>query len=347
MIIKISYDKLPDLLRQLSDKLAVYLPVDKENGTSVYEKYEEGKTLSTKLNTLRSAKDFFFPQVQPMAKFRMEGQKITVEDPREEAEDFVIFGVRACDVRSFDVLDKVFLAEPVDTFYENKRKHSIIMSLACGRPSETCFCESFGINPAEPAGDVRMWIIEKNLYLQDVTEKGKDLLSKLDLSALAASTDESANASAVDKEKSRVQSVYDKLPLHDLKPTDNRDRELEVFKSDLWKELSDKCLGCGSCTFVCPTCQCFDIEDFNAGTETHRFRCWDSCMYKDFTMMAAGQPRKTQLERFRQRFMHKLVYYPKDHEGMYSCVGCGRCLRRCPIHMNIVKVMKAFQEEEQ
>ncbi len=347
MIVKISYDKLPDLLRQLSDKLAVYLPVDKENGTSVYEKYEEGKTLSTKLNTLRSAKDFFFPQVQPMAKFRMEGQKITVEDPREEAEDFVIFGVRACDVRSFDVLDKVFLAEPVDTFYENKRKHSIIMSLACGRPSETCFCESFGINPAEPAGDVRMWIIEKNLYLQDVTEKGKDLLSKLDLSALAASTDESANASAVDKEKSRVQSVYDKLPLHDLKPTDNRDRELEVFKSDLWKELSDKCLGCGSCTFVCPTCQCFDIEDFNAGTETHRFRCWDSCMYKDFTMMAAGQPRKTQLERFRQRFMHKLVYYPNEHDGLYSCVGCGRCLRRCPIHMNIVKVMKAFQEEEQ
>ena len=104
--------------------------------------------------------------------------------------------------------------------------------------------------------------------------------------------------------------------------------------------MSQACLGCGTCTFVCPTCQCFDIRDFDTGNGVMRYRCWDSCMYSDFTQMAAENPRHSQLERFRQRFMHKLVYYPSNNEGIYGCVGCGRCLAKCPINMNIVKVMK-------
>ncbi len=93
---------------------------------------------------------------------------------------------------------------------------------------------------------------------------------------------------------------------------------------------------------MCPTCQCYDIKDFNTGHGVRRFRCWDSCMYSDFTKMSAGQPRLTQLERFRQRFMHKLVYYPENNDGLFSCVGCGRCVAKCPIQMNIVKVMKTL-----
>ena len=104
----------------------------------------------------------------------------------------------------------------------------------------------------------------------------------------------------------------------------------------------EACIGCGTCTFVCPTCQCYDIRDFNTGHGIQRFRCWDSCMYSDFTKMAHGNPRLTQKERFRQRFMHKLVYYPANNDGLYSCVGCGRCLIKCPISMNIVKVIKTL-----
>ena len=114
----------------------------------------------------------------------------------------------------------------------------------------------------------------------------------------------------------------------------------EYFNDPAWKELSASCLGCGTCTFVCPTCQCYDIKDFNTGRGVIRYRCWDSCMYSEFTRMAHGNNRNSQLERFRQRFMHKLVYYPENNEGIFGCVGCGRCLARCPISMNIVKVMK-------
>ena len=114
----------------------------------------------------------------------------------------------------------------------------------------------------------------------------------------------------------------------------------ERFDDPKWKELSDACLGCGTCTFSCPTCQCYDIKDFNTGNGVQRYRCWDSCMYSDFTMMAAGNNRTTQMQRFRQRFMHKLVYFPDNNDGMYSCVGCGRCVEKCPQSLNIVKVIK-------
>ena len=121
---------------------------------------------------------------------------------------------------------------------------------------------------------------------------------------------------------------------------------MEKFESPYWDELSKGCLGCGTCTFVCPTCQCYDIRDFDTGSGVQRYRCWDSCMYSDFTLMAHGTNRPTQKERFRQRFMHKLVYFPSKNEGLYSCVGCGRCLTKCPQSINIVKVIKALGVKE-
>ena len=136
--------------------------------------------------------------------------------------------------------------------------------------------------------------------------------------------------------------IMQKLPLADL-TTDGFGKDadlLTLFNRPEWKELSSSCLGCGTCTYVCPTCQCYDIREYNTGKDIRRFRVWDSCMYSDFTMMAHGSPRPDQLQRFRQRFMHKLKYYPDNYDGAFSCVGCGRCLQKCPISMNIVKVMK-------
>ena len=146
---------------------------------------------------------------------------------------------------------------------------------------------------------------------------------------------EDSDDSQVNEQKAKINAIMNKLPLKDL-TTDafGGGKTNEFFKSPVWDELSQTCLGCGT------TCQCYDIKDFNTGNGVIRYRCWDSCMYSDFTRMAHGNNRLTQKERFRQRFMHKLVYFPENNNGEFSCVGCGRCLAKCPISMNIVKVMK-------
>ena len=331
---KIALEQLNDLFAAIAAKETLYLPVDTAAGAK-FEQWESGKTLSDALNTVRSAKDFFFPQTENLMDFKTEGKKIEIIDTRRECEDFVVFGVRACDVRSFGVLDRVFLAEPVDSYYKNRREHGVIVSLACTKPHETCFCHTFGIDAASPAGDVTCWKTDDALYLEANTEKGKALLESV------ASLTADADGKPVAEQQKTVRKRLEKLPLANLTADKfGAGKTDEFFKDPAWAELSQSCLGCGTCTFVCPTCQCYDIKDFNTGHGVKRFRCWDSCMYSEFTKMSAGQPRLTQLERFRQRFMHKLVYFPTNNDGMFSCVGCGRCLAKCPIQMNIVKVMK-------
>ncbi len=331
---------IDSLFKAISSEMELYLPQDTENGAE-FKKYEDGAKWSQALNTVRSPKDFFFPQTENLMEFKLKGKSIEIFDIRDEKEDFVIFGVRACDVRSFDILDRVFLTEPVDTFYASKREHGIIVSLACTRPSETCFCKTFDIDPAKPQGDVSMWKDETYLYLEANTDKGLCFLEKLE------SVTEECDNEAVKTQVEKINKIMDKLPLKDLKTEGfGGGKTEELFNSPQWAELSEACLGCGTCTFVCPTCQCYDIKEFTAGDKVIRFRCWDSCMYSEFTKMAHGNNRNTQVERFRQRFMHKLVYYPENNEGLFSCVGCGRCLSRCPVSMNIVKVMKTLGGEK-
>ena len=334
-MLKCSLDNLQKVFAKIAENAKLYLPIDNNDGSATYGEWSEGVQWSNALNTTKSPKDFFFPQTEDLMRFKTEGKNIEVIDVREECGDFVIFGVRACDVKSFDILDRVFLTEPRDSFYAMKRAHGVIVSVACTKPAETCFCGAFGINAAEPAGDVSAWKTEDALYLQANTEKGSALLARLGDLAVEASDE------AVAAQKEKTAKIMQKLPLKDLS-TDafGGGKTQELFNDPAWDALSATCLGCGTCTFVCPTCQCYDIKDFNTGNGVIRYRCWDSCMYSDFTKMAHGNNRLTQKERFRQRFMHKLVYFPENNDGVFSCVGCGRCLAKCPISMNIVKVMK-------
>lgn len=325
------------LFNKIAELNTLYIPVDLEKGMVKYKKFVDGMQMSDALKTDRSAKDFFFPQTETLMEFKTDGKHIEIIDTRKENEDFVIFGVRACDVKSLEVLDKVFLAEPVDTYYQNRREHGVIVSMACSRPLETCFCQTFGIDASAPEGDIVCYKTNDAFYFDAKSEKGKKILDQVN-DVLEDCDDSAANA-----EKENIKKILDKLPLKDLKADKfGKDKTDQFFNSPEWKNLSESCLGCGTCTFVCPTCQCYDIKDFKTNTGVQRYRCWDSCMYSDFTKMSAGQPRLSQLERFRQRFMHKLVYFPTNNDGMFSCVGCGRCISKCPISMNIVKVMKTL-----
>ena len=305
---QISREKMPELLAAVAKEMDLFLPVQNNGITNFGFWTEDAKVDLDTLKTVKSPKDAFFPQSEVLYSCYQKANKTSIEPAALKDASFAIFGVRPCDVRAFDVLDRVFLSEPADVYYAARREHGIVVSLACHEPEDSCFCKTFGIDAAEPQADVAMW--------QDLAKE-------------------------VEAEKEAIRTLIDKMPNSNLSLEGwGVGKTKERFDDPKWKELSDACLGCGTCTFSCPTCQCYDIKDFNTGNGVQRYRCWDSCMYSDFTMMAAGNNRTTQMQRFRQRFMHKLVYFPDNNDGMYSCVGCGRCVEKCPQSLNIVKVIK-------
>ena len=249
-----------DFLAALAANKTLYLPVDNEVGKAEYQKWQEGTVMSNALNTVRSAKDFFFPQTENLMEFKMEGKSIDVIDTREECGDFVLFGVRACDAASFEILDRVYLVDPVDSYYKNRREHGTVVTLACNRPAETCFCGTFGIDAANPAGDVTAWQVEDGYVLRANTERGEALLA--DVADLLTDTDDAA----VLAEQEKVRAILKKLPLSNLTTEGvGAGMTKEFFSRPEWASLSEACLGCGTCTFVCPTCQCYDIRDFDTG----------------------------------------------------------------------------------
>ena len=339
---KIAKENLSALFQRIAEGQELILPIE-NCGQVNFGVWTEGVNADIDtLKSVKSPKDAFFPQSENLYTCVREGKKIQITPEELKNQDFVVFGMRACDIKGVEVLDKVFLAEPVDTFYQARRQHGTIVAMACHEPEETCFCKVFGIDAANPAADVATWIIDGELCWKPLTDKGEALTKAVeDLLESDAAADEKVEA-----EKSSIREIIEKLPYSGLSLEGwNGDALSEKFDSPVWEELYKPCLACGTCTFVCPTCQCYDIKDYDTGHGVQRYRCWDSCMYSDFTMMAHGNNRNSQMQRFRQRFMHKLVYFPANNDGMYSCVGCGRCVEKCPSALNIVKVIKAFSNQ--
>ena len=337
---KIAKENLASLFALINETKELYLPVEVAGQTNFAAYTADAQVDLDTLKTVKSPKDVFFPQSENLYTCNKEENKLKITPEKLVDAPFVVFGMKACDIKGIEVLDRVFLSDPVDSFYAARRANGIIVGLACHEPEESCFCKVFGVDCTEPAADVATWMIEGELYWKALTEKGEALTESV--KALLTETCESK----VEAEKSAVKEIVEKLPYSNLSLEGwNGNVLTEKFNDALWNELYKPCLACGTCTFVCPTCQCYDIKDYNTGNGVQRYRCWDSCMYSDFTMMAHGNNRNSQMQRFRQRFMHKLVYFPANNDGMYSCVGCGRCVDKCPASLNIVKVIKAFSEK--
>ncbi len=337
---KISLNKLNELFDAISQNSSLFLPIKSADCVNfgLYDKNAEVR-LDT-LKTSKSPKDLFFPQSETLYRCETSRGKISIEQTAICDDKFVVFGMKNCDFKALEILDRVFLTEPVDTFYKARRENATIVTLACAKPSESCFCKTYDIDCAQGEGDVSAWIIGEYFYWCANTQKGQALVDSV------SSLFDDDDGSETEKEKQRICDIVQNLPLMslDLKQWGSG-KTAERFDSPLWDKLYKPCLACGTCTFVCPTCQCYDIADYKSGDKVWRYRCWDSCMYSDFTMMAHGNNRTSQMQRFRQRFMHKLVYFPDNNNGMFSCTGCGRCVEKCPASLNIVKVIKAFDRE--
>jgi len=319
---------LPALYEKLANMGDLYIPTQQEDITN-FEKYE--KDAKVDLHTLKTAntpKSIFLPQAENLFSAVTTDGKISINPVPLTALPFCVFGVRACDEAALAVLDSVYLNEPIDQFYAARRNAGCIITLACKTPKPSCFCAAFGIDAANPTGDVATWLEGSYLYWKGLTDKGVEITKTL--TNLLEDTEDKPF------DEQTTKQIYGNLPLDKFNDADM----MKIFNLPDWDKLHDTCIACGTCAFVCPTCQCYDIRDFDNGTDVTRYRCWDSCMYSDFTLMTHGNSRQTQKERFRQRFMHKLVYHPQNNNGQFGCTGCGRCVSKCPAGLNILKIIK-------
>lgn len=257
----------------------------------------------------------------------------TLEAPRDDAPT-LLFGCRPCDAKGFLVLDRPYLGGKFkDPYYAARREALVIISQACPTAFATCFCHWVGGSPAAREGsDILFTAVDGGFVLESVTEKGASLLAG---SGFASGEDRKEEAEAAHKKAEAslgAPSNLKNIPA----------RVAARFRDEaFWIKETEKCLSCGACTYLCPTCQCFTITDEGSQLDGRRIRSWDTCMSPLFTLETSGHnPRAEKFKRMRNRISHKFSYYPQSYDGEYSCVGCGRCVVSCPISLDIRQVVK-------
>lgn len=338
MLKKIGLEKLNEFVSALIEKGTLFAPVKGDAGVDFQEIKNAGDVTLDFYNTLQSPKCVFFPQIDDMVRYRLKKETTDIEEISLDFEPRIAFGIRPCDVKSFEIMDKLFTGGGiVDPYWENRRKNTTIMGYAFDTVDPADFYGAFGLHAADTTGsDVFMVKGEKNLLLKAITEKGEKLLGSVDILEDALEEDRKyfeerlKEGAELETRTLSLEGVAGKLR--------------DMFGSPYWEKVAAPCLNCGVCTFVCPTCHCFDIQDETLFGEGTRRKIWDSCMFTDFTLEASGHnPRTQKSQRLRQRVNHKFSYYVTNFE-VTSCVGCGRCTRSCPVNIDILTVVEEAVE---
>jgi formate hydrogenlyase subunit 6/NADH:ubiquinone oxidoreductase subunit I len=247
--------------------------------------------------------------------------------------EVILWGVRPCDAVGIGELSSIFNWDYKDEIYNNRLSKVTVFGFSCSKSDEYCFCTSVGGNPGSTAGSDILFtqLGENGDFLAEIlTEKGTAIVSIAPGIFEKSESDNKENFLASVPVKFNHEEIKEKLD--------------KFFDSKEWLEQSLRCLGCGACAYVCPTCACFDIQDESHGKRGSRIRCWDSCGFSHFTVHTSGHnPRGVQSARWRQRIMHKFSYMP-ERLSVYGCIGCGRCSRACPVDMNILENLISIQE---
>ncbi len=292
-------------------------------------------------------KGVVFPQCEKLFSFAYikdpedpKKMSVALSDKREYPR-VVIFGCRPCDAKGFTIYDRPYLeTDTSDPYYREHRDKTTVISLACQTPFAGCFCVAVNGGPADKTGsDVLMTDVEKGYYLESLTEKGDTILA---FPMIEDGASYEAVAQKTQKEAAgKVKNSFGANATEKVNP--------KLFDTDtFWQEVAAKCISCGACTYLCPTCYCFNITDEQARDKGERLRTWDSCMFQHFTLEASGHnPRPLKSRRLRQRVGHKFVYYPEKYDGVIACCGCGRCIRHCPVSVDISEIVGYLKDPKQ
>ncbi len=330
-------------LELLRDTYRLYGPVKTDEFHSVKALDAHEHPDMTYVNTRLSLKTILFPQSEAIIEYTLDSNDVDhhIQKPAPIDENpRAILGIRPCDAKSATLLNLNFdTIEYQDPYWVKALAATTFIGLACDAPRSTCFCTSAGCSPYHEEGLDILLVGQEDAYLAKVlTEKGEAFVKTAgwDTAADAADVFDTGKQSAEAKIVSTVST--DNLKTQDL---------LSLHAAPFWEDVSFACLNCGICTYTCPTCWCFDLQDEVHGKAGKRFKNWDSCMFPLFTLHTTGHnPRGTKLQRVRQRFMHKLKYFVDKYDRGIMCVGCGRCVYQCPVNIDIRSISASMNTYE-
>lgn len=339
--VKLPKKRLPEILEAIRSQYRLVGPVW-EDDYPVFKEIQKVEDLV--LNEAlphKSPKEYLFPQMEKILSFNEQGELLEGEPGPET----VIFGVKPCDLEALQVTTAVFTQGKFpDLYYQRNLERTIFIGHSCLREKPGCFCKQRGLDPVHSAA-ADVFLVEDSFdegaspegddfyRVELLTEKGRNLFKDFKLEEVLGA--ELKSAAGKDKHDPAKME-----PILEL-----QGNEIELFNQVDWEAIAEKCLGCGVCTFLCPTCHCFEFNDETEGGKHYRYRNWDSCMFPKFTLHASGHnPRASKKERIRQRVLHKYLYLKQNH-GYTGCTGCGRCIRSCPAGMNIKAIISKIMEE--
>lgn len=338
----INKDQIRNLLTKVSEDWETYLPLEDVWGDVQFIKLNEDEKEAS-LDGLNldyeqlvvPPKVIVFPQLESL--FEFEGGKITstVKTPNKR----LFFGLRACDLKGILFVDDFFRRNFEDIYYLNRSMNRLLVVVGCKQPSPNCFCTSTKTGPFLEGGfDLQMVNLENSYLVEVGSEKGEEFINNYRKFFVEASEEA---VSSAEKEKRRVkEAVTLKI---DFEKAIRHLCEDKVPK-ETYERIAERCIYCGGCLYVCPTCTCFNVFDDKKGEEGSRYRNWDTCVFEGYTREAGGRnPRQEKWLRTARRYEHKLKY---DYltTGMSGCVGCGRCLSSCPVEIGISKFIQEITE---
>lgn len=335
----------------LRDGAICFAPIDDASGLpwGVMDRQDRGSYHTVRRETAGAfsysatalpIKQLFMPPARPMVTARRTGHEVTLEPCLEETPALAIIGLRACDLAGLDRLDHVLLDGPVvDPGYAGRRRTALLVAVNCSRSSPTCFCSSTGTGPgAEWGYDLCLTESQEPAHpgfvVECAGERGAAVLAKLDTGPVPAELAD-LPARVAEEVAARIQSHVDLDRC--------RAALANGFEHRQWDDVAARCLTCGNCTSVCPTCFCADIIDASdlTGACASRTRIWDSCFTLGFTYVGGGSARPSALARYRQWLSHKFLYW-QDQFGECGCVGCGRCAVWCPVGIDLIDELHAI-----